>query len=460
MNTPQINNEIKYLRYVNISHIVALLISIFIYYVGLKEYYFTYKILYEFFKYSFILIILFIIIPIILLILVPIFKDKVKVIQFLQDLIFNFIFISFSVGLLINITVWFTSFNSESFIKVCPFHFDSSLLKKIMEKNVNEEVCKNRICYLYSEDDTRAFPYKYICNYDSSKELDYKNTMEFMRINSEGKTFKSNVFINCKIILKITIPDETFISYTNFCHKNYYYDCELFEKPENEDNVFINNEESCPESSYTKTAFLLSVSFLLIDLICFFFIFVIEYIILRKIINFSFPEERNKENHSTINSSIKNVNQQNNNNSGNNEEFKKEPTEIIIIESKNQNNNNSIINSENSVKLEDKRVDLNTTMKENEKEEVFNFKKINLKLIDKDKENEKEKNIYQELVINVKNNKKDPKKKRDLKIDNIDEEEEDKKEPQIDIYNIGEGMEITSQQRMNEEDNDNKKDES
>lgn len=457
MNIRQINNEIKYLRFVNISHIVTLLISIFINYVGLKEYYFTYKILYVFFKYSSIFIIIFIVIPIMLLIVVPIIRDRVKVLQFLQDILFNFIFIAFSIGLLINITVWYTSFNSESFIKVCPFHFTSSLLQKIMEKSNNDDFCKIRMCYLYSEDDSKVIPYSYICNYDSSKEFDYKNDMELMRINSEGKTFKSNVFISCKILLKVTIPDETFISYTNFCHKNYYYDCQLFDKTDIENNLSINNEESCPESSYTKTAFLLGVSFLLIDIVCLIFEFVIEFIILKKIINFNIPEERNKENHSTINSSIKNVNQQDNN-SGNNEEFKKEPTEIIIIENKNSYNSN--INIENSAKEEDKKVDLNSTMKENEKEEIFNFNKINLKLIDKDKEDEKKRNIYQEIVINVKNNKNEPNKKRDLKIDDIDEEEEDKKEPKIDIYNIGEEMEISTQQRMNEEVNDNKKDHS
>ena len=393
MNSPQIDNEIKYLRFINISHIITLLISIFLNYIGIKEYYFTYKILFEIFKYSLILIIIIIIIPIILLIIVPIFKDKVKIIQFLQDLIFNFFFISFTIGLLINITVWFTSFNSEKFIKVCPFHFTSSLLKEIMGKNVNEEFCKNRMCYLYSEEDTKTLPYNYICNYDSSKEFDYQNNIELMRINSDGKTLKSKLFISCKIILKITLPDETLISYNNLCHKNYYYNCELFDKPDIEDNISINNEESCPESSYSKTAFLLSVSILLIDLICLSFVFIIEYLILKKIIAFNIHEERNKENHSTINSSIKNDNQQNNNNPGNNEEFKKEPTEIIIIE--NKNNNNSIINIENSVRKEDKKDDLNTTMKENEKEEVFTFKKINLKLIDINKENENKKNIYQ-----------------------------------------------------------------
>ena len=457
MNIRQINNEIKYLRFINISHIVILLISIFINYVGIKEYYFTYKILYVFFKYSFIFIIIFIVIPIMLLIVVPIIRDRVKVLQILQDILFIFIFIAFSVGLLINITVWFTSFNSESFIKVCPFHFTSSLLQKIMEKSTNDDFCKTRMCYLYSEDDSKVIPYSYICNYDSFKEFDYKNDMELMRINSEGKTFKSNVFITCKILLKITIPDETFISYTNLCHKNYYYDCQLFDKPDIENNLSINNEESCPESRYTKTAFLLGVSFLLIDIVCLMFVFVIEFIFLKKIINFNISEERSKENHSTINSSIKNVNQQDNN-SGNNEEFKKEPTEIIIIENKNSNNSN--INIENSAREEDKKVELNTTMKENEKEEIFNFNKINLKLIDKDKEDEKKRNIYQEIVINIKNNKNEPNKKRDLKIDDLDEEEEDKKEPKIDIYNIGEEMEITTQQRMNEEVNDNKKDHS
>ena len=458
MNSLQINNEIKYLRIINIIHIVALLISLLINYFGIKEFYFIYKILYEFFKYSYIIIIFFLIIPITLLIIVPLFKNKVKVLQFLQDTMFYFIFISFLVGLLINITVWYTSFNAEVFIKICPFHYNSSSLKKMIEKYDNEDFCGIRMCYLYSEDDTKTLPYNYFCNYDSSKEFDSKNNMELTRINSDGKSVKSNIFITCKIILKIVITDETLISYTSLCQKNYYYDCQLFEKPDIEEYSPINNIESCPDSNYISTSFSLSVSFLIIDLICFSFIFFVEFLILKKIIIINCPEERNKENHSTINSSIKNDNQQNNN-SGNNEEFKKEPTEVIIIENNNQNNNNSNINIEKSVREEDKKLDLNTTMKENEREEIFNFKKINLTLKDKNKEEEKERNIYQEIVINVKKKKNDYIKERELKIEDLDEEKEDKKEPKINIYNIGEEAEIVTQQRLFEEDNNNKNDE-
>ena len=57
------------------------------------------------------------------------------------------------------------------------------------------------------------------------------------------------------------------------CNRNAYYKCELFENPKNEDFTSVNNKESCPGLSYEKTAFLLSISFLLIDIICFTFLF-------------------------------------------------------------------------------------------------------------------------------------------------------------------------------------------
>ena len=105
--------------------------------------------------------------------------------------------------------------------------------------------------------------------------------------------------------------------------------------------LLLINKESCPGKNYDRSSFLLSISFLLTDITSINFLFLIEYLFLEKIINFiEFTEShnRNRENLDTINSTIKN-NQQNKNINNNNSEFKKEPTQTIIVDKEYQDEN-------------------------------------------------------------------------------------------------------------------------
>ena len=232
--------------------------------------------------------------------------------------------------------MWKTSSEANSFRLYCPYHFNQTILKNIIEnKSKNSKICNTKICLLYSEDEQKTLAYNYLCNYNSLNDFNDKNNINiYKRINSDGDEIVSKTFIQCTKIKNITFTDETIIKYLDLCYKDVYYKCELFEKPKEKDFTSVNNKESCPGKNYKKSAFLISISFLLIDIISINFLFLIEYLFLARIINIiQYPEPRNqnKENMDTINSTIKN-NQQNGNINNNNSEFKKEPTQTIIVD--------------------------------------------------------------------------------------------------------------------------------
>ena len=64
MNKNQnLNDEIKLLRYTSIAHYLIIIVSLYLYYTGLKEFYYTSKIFYGIMNYSIIFKIIYIIIP-------------------------------------------------------------------------------------------------------------------------------------------------------------------------------------------------------------------------------------------------------------------------------------------------------------------------------------------------------------------------------------------------------------
>lgn len=405
-------NEIKSLRYINLSFLVVIIVSIYLNFNGLNEYYFIHKILYDLFKYLLILLIIFIIIQILLLILVPIFKNNLKVIKFLRNLTFTLIPISLITGLLINISIWKTATQAKTFTRNCPYHFTPSQLNDIMneyskkDNNKKYKFCEIRTCIYYNEVDSNNLPYKYICNYDSSQDFNDKNddNIQYKRKNSKGNEIKSDVYITCMERMIISVSDEIIKNYLNMCDSYLFYICELFEKPLKIDYTSVNNKNTCPNKSYEKTAYLLGIPFFLVDIICFFFLFLIEFIILRKIelLTQSLSNNNNNhniENNSTINSTIKNNNRNNNNNNNNDEreeEIKKQPTEIIIIGDNNivNENNNSIIGIE---RTDNNNIIINTTSKDKENNKN---KKNNLKLLDINVFNNDKKNIINNDIIN------------------------------------------------------------
>ena len=405
--------EIKILRYINLSHYIVIIVSLYLYFIGNEEFYFTSKTLYIFHKYSLIFLILIIINPTLLIIAVPSYKNNKKAINSLKKFTFIFLFISFVIGLLINISIWKTSTGAKLFTKNCPFHFNESLLNSTLEKYLKEKsknndkkirFCNIRNCLLYNEDENTPLGYSYICNYDSFADFKYKNNGTlYKRISSNNNVISSNEYIKCSKIKSISTNNNILLTYINLCEENTFYNCELFDKPKEEDVNSINNKESCPKSSYEKTAFLLGISYLLIDIICFSFLFLIKLFILIKMeYVLQLPpqnNERNKENQDTINSTINKNNQQNS--------FKKEKTITIIVGEENIKQNNELfidtlnINSNTNI--------TNITKKDIKKEKIKNLKSmsnlqiLNINNISKDEiaicNNRNKKNILQ-LKIN------------------------------------------------------------
>lgn len=334
--------------------------------------------------YLFILVFIFIINQIVLLVLVPLYKSNIKIFQFLKIMSFCLLIISFIKGIFINISVWMTSAEGDSFLRYCPYHYDYFLLSKIIDKystkNENNnhkkfKLCDMKLCYFYSENEENSLAFNYICNYDSSKDFNHKNGKVHKKINSNGKEVISNIYITCTKKLKIPPSDKNLITYYNLCH-NLLYLCELFEKPKEKDFTSINNLESCPGLDYTKSAFLLSLSYLLIDLICFSFFYFIEFLILRKIEHLLQNNINHLKNNSTINST-NNKNKQMSN-IENKEEFKKDETSFIIVENNQQKG--PIIEIKKK-EISDSKISTILKIENNEKELEFRHKKVkNLKV--------------------------------------------------------------------------------
>lgn len=398
-------NEIKLLRYISISHYIIIITSIYLNVIGIKEFFFSSKILYGFLKYSLILVIIFTVIPT-LLILAPLFKKTLKYLIILKYLTFAFLIISFIVGLLKNISVWKTSSEANSFYQYCPYHYSIELVDSMIEKGkLNSNICKMRSCFLYSIDEEKSSGYSYLCNYDSSKDFESKNIgKKYTRINELGQEIDSDLYIRCKKIKNISMNDETFDKYLNLCNRIVFYKCELFENPK----VFISfNKESCPGNNYEKTAFLLSISFLIIDIICFAFLFFVEFLFLKKIIYMvQFQNGERKDNQGTVDSTVKNNNNQQSNNRDNNNnnesEFKKEPTETIIV-AEFRNNENLIISTPRKTENDE----IITKITENKKDKsITNLKMANniklLNLFENDKTIDRKTNLN-DLEININN---------------------------------------------------------
>ena len=425
MNEPNMNNEIKLLRYISIAHFIIIITSIYLNIVGIKEFYYSSKIFYSFVKYSLILVIITIIIPTSLLIL-PLFKNNLKILILMKYLTLSFIILVSIEGILKNISVWKSSVEAESFTTYCPYHYTVELIDSLYEKgNINSEICKKRSCFLYSMDESIPLGYSYLCNYDSSRGFEEKNVGKtYKRISRMGNEIISDLYIKCKKVKNVSSTDDAFLNYINMCAKNAYYKCDLFEQPKSKEYTSFNNKESCPSLNYEKTSFLLSVSILLIDIICFIFLLFIEFLILKKIIYIKEcpPIEIKNAVQETINSTIKNNNDLQNDNNDNNEEnnnyntFKKEATETIIVADR-RSNDDFFITPRN----EEEEAITKITMKNGKN--IINLKNSNSssKLYHLEESEKPEKNNEKENELEIKINNvhfNDNKRNRKIKIAN------------------------------------------
>jgi hypothetical protein len=152
------------------------------------------------------------------------------------------------------------------------------------DKNKYNEFCDTRKCLLYSENEEKPLAYSYICNFDSSKDFSEKSNTIYKRVTSNNNEITSNTYIQCNKIKTFSTSNTLIVNYIYLCDQNVLYKCELFEKPNEKDCDSYNMKETCPGVNYTKTSFLLGISFLLIDIICYIFLFLIEYLILKKML--------------------------------------------------------------------------------------------------------------------------------------------------------------------------------
>ena len=151
----------------------------------------------------------------------------------------------------------------------------------------------------------------------------------------------------------------------------------LFQKPKKKDYTSVNNKDSCPGKNYSNTAYLIGISSILIDIICFFFVFFAEYLIIRKITNIiQLSKTNQKQDQATINSTINKNEQQNDNN--NNQEFKREPTEIIIVASPDNHKDELIITLDrrNNERYDKNSVveNANTNLSNEKQQKIINLK--------------------------------------------------------------------------------------
>lgn len=416
-----LSNEIKFLLYICIAHFLVIITSIYLNYLGTKEFYYYSESYYGISKYSLIFLIIFILIPLSLIIIPRFYHKKRELMNFLKIICFIFIYISLTVGLLINISIWKAAVSAETFLTYCPYHFTLSLLNSIIEKKSNKKkFCEIRACFLYSENEDIPLGYHYICNFNSYNDLKSKNNGKiYKRINSLGNVITSDSFIKCQKIANLWVSGEENSQYFDICSKNHYYECRLFEKPKEEEYTSVNNKDSCPGGNYNKTAYLLGASYVLIDIICFLFLFFIEYLIMKKILSLiQFGEtHQSRENQATINSTVNNNNnQQNSNNIDNNQEFKKEPTETIIVGPAEDKNDEIFFTPKRSGKKLEKHsenendndnINTNITNKEGKRminlKSTSNIKLLNINFMDSDRKNSD-------------SNKEDNKSKNDLEI--------------------------------------------
>ena len=410
-----ISGEIKFLRYISIAHFLVIIASIYLSFLGKSEYYYHSELYYGIAKYSLIFIIIFLLIPL-LLILPQIYRNNIKIMKIFKIICFSFIFISFIIGLLINISIWKTSTEAKSFISYCPYHFTPSLLSSIIQKKSNKKkFCNVRACFLYSENEDNSLGYIYICNYDSYNDFKSKNNGKiYKRINSKGEEITSNYFIKCYKIKNLSVSKEYNLQYFDICNQSNYYECMLFEKPKEKDYTSVNNKDSCPGKSYANNVYLLGVSFLLVDIVCFTFLFFIEYLIMKQIVLIiQSPEtNQNPENQATINSTVNKNNQQDENKD--NQEFKKEPTETIIVAPENKEDKYCETPERKKDEIYDDEI-INTYLTnknpiriKNLKSTSSNIKLLNLNCLesdrkDRDKDIDNNNENYLEIKINHKN---------------------------------------------------------
>jgi hypothetical protein len=210
------------------------------------------------------------------------------------------------------------------------------LFGKFYDKNPSDndikDLCKSRRCILDEVNDNYKYPYRYLCNYNPTSEINKKDQI-YIRNSLNGNEFTSNTQINCDLVgvsfMYLPLKHYELYKYLTLCnYLNDFYYCERFNKPEKE--YEIDNGESCPEEAYLLLSYILCVIIILFDILVTMMPWGVEYISLKRILQLmNVTRRKPNSNSSTQRSSII---------TNNEESFKKSKTEIIVVPSGNEEN--------------------------------------------------------------------------------------------------------------------------
>ena len=258
-------------------------------------------------------------------------KFKLNKIRMVAKLSLILIIITFIISLLISLVLLLNAFYSKSFYKECPFNLSLSHLNAIFssyygksaESEEIKDECKSRRCVLDSSDLDEDYPYKYLCNYDPTFEINDDDKI-YKRTQSDGTEIVKDEELVCSEIV-ISHNDYSFknsilYDYLDLCYyiSDFYY-CKRLNKHKNFDVEF---NILCPDNTYIFLLFLFSALFVIIDLIVSVLPWIVEIISLRKLERIlSTGRVKANSHNSTAKSSVI---------SNNPESFEKENTLIII----------------------------------------------------------------------------------------------------------------------------------
>jgi hypothetical protein len=340
--------EIRPLIFNYVFHFILFILVFLLHLIICSKLYWVSKLYYKLYLFGIYLGILYFLFPIFPIIIIIWKKFKKKIFLFLKKLTLAFLIISIILGLFISAIILINTIFSKTFSRECPFSITLShlnyLFAEYYDKNPSnddiKDLCKSRRCILdeIKENDNNKFPYKYLCNYNPI--FDFKEKDKIYRRNTlNGKEITSDAQLNCDFVqesfMHLPLKHNELYKYLKLCYNldDFYY-CGRFDKPEKE--YKLDNEDTCPDTSYIFLLYILCVLVILIDIIITMMPWGVEYISLKRIVRILSNMTRRKPN--SHNSTQKSSVITNNNNE---ESFKKSKTQIIVLPS---NNEEEIIN--------------------------------------------------------------------------------------------------------------------
>ena len=333
-------DEIRPLTFIYVFHLILFILLFILHLLISSKVYWVSKIYYILFLLGIYFGILYFLFPVFPFYIIIWKKFKKKIFQILKTLTLAFLIISIIIGLFISVIILINIINSKTFIKECPFSITIShlnyLFGKFYDKNPSDndikDLCKSRRCILDEVNDNYNYPYKYLCNYNPTSDINKKGII-YKRKSLNGNEITSNTQIKCDLVgvsfMYLPLKHYELYKYLTLCnYLNDFYYCERFNKPEKE--YEIDNGESCPEEAYLLLSYILCVLIIIIDIVITMLPWGVEYISLKRILQLMNVTRRNaNSNNSTQKSSVI---------TNNEESFKKSKTEIIVVPSGNEEN--------------------------------------------------------------------------------------------------------------------------